>query len=116
LETKRQPYEAHWNLHRHPRQSPAVYQVTITGPDNATGHGTTPSRRRIFISEPSGPADEEACAKKILSGLLRHGYRRPVTEANLDKAMKFYRQGRKEGEFDAGIALAPSPLLGKPPF
>ena len=82
LETKRQPYEAHWNLHRHPRQSPAIYQVTITGPYNAKGHGTTPSRRRIFICEPTGPADEEACAKKILSDLLRRAYRRPVTDAD----------------------------------
>src|SRR5262245_10535393 len=27
LETKRQPYQARYNLHRHPRSSPAVYQV-----------------------------------------------------------------------------------------
>src|SRR5262249_42856564 len=31
-ETLRQPYEAHFNMHRHPRLSPAVYQVSITGP------------------------------------------------------------------------------------
>src|SRR5262245_544396 len=116
LETKRQPYEAHWNLHRHPRQSPAVYQVTVTGPYNAKGHGATPSRRRIFICEPTGPADEEACAKKILSVLLRRAYRRPVTDANLDKAMNFYRQGRKEGDFDVGIEMALSSILVNPQF
>jgi hypothetical protein len=116
LETKRQPYEAHWNLHRHPRPSPAIYQVTITGPYNAKGHGTTPSRRRIFSCEPSGPADEEACAKKILSNLLRRGYRRPVTPANFEKAMKFYRQGRTEGDFDAGIEMALSAMLVNPQF
>src|SRR5262249_44399503 len=93
LETKRQPYQAHYNLHRHPRISPAVYQVTITGPYNVKGHGETPSRRRIFISRPTGPADEEACAKKVLSALLRRAYRRPVTEAHLAKVMKFYHQG-----------------------
>ena len=32
IETLRQPYNAHFNMHRHPRQTPAVYQVTITGP------------------------------------------------------------------------------------
>ncbi len=116
LETKRQPYEAHWNLHRHPRPSPAIYQVTLTGPYNAKGHGTTPSRRRIFRREPTGPADEEACAKKNLSDLLRRGYRRPVTPANLEKAMKFYRQGRKDGDFDAGIEMALSALLVNPQF
>jgi hypothetical protein len=52
LETKRQPYQAHFNLHRHPRISPAVFQVSITGPYNAKGPGDTPSRRRIFICRP----------------------------------------------------------------
>ncbi len=139
LETKRQPYEAHWNLHRHPRPSPAIYQVTITGPYNAKDHGTTPSRQRIFSREPTGPAEEEACAKKILSDLLRRAYRRPVTPADLEKAMKFYRQGRrtagvsrlvlrhqrpaagrspgrKEGDFDAGIEMALSAILVNPQF
>ncbi|HEY7309567.1 MAG TPA: DUF1592 domain-containing protein [Gemmataceae bacterium] len=116
LETKRQPYEAHWNLHRHPRPSPAIYQVTITGPYNAKGHGTTPSRHRIFSCEPTGPADEEASAEECLSNLLRRAYRRPVTSANLEKAMKFYRQGRKEGDFDAGIEMALSAMLVNPQF
>lgn len=116
LETKRQPYEAHWNLHRHPRPSPAIYQVTITGPYQAKGHGTTPSRRRILGREPTGPADEEACAAKSLSDLLRRGYRRPVTQADLDKAMKFYRQGRKEGDSGTGIEMALSAMLVNPQF
>src|SRR6185437_6484841 len=116
LETKRQPYAAHWNLHRHPRPSPAIYQVTVTGPYNAKGHGTTPSRRRILSREPTGPADEEACAQKSLSDLLRRAYRRPVTPASLEKVMKFYRQGRKEGDFDAGIEMALSAVLVNPQF
>src|SRR5262249_20408039 len=116
LETKRQPYQAHYNLHRHPRISPAVYQVTITGPYKSKGHGDTPSRRRIFVCEPTGPADEEACARKILSALLRRAYRRPVTDASLEKVMKFYRQGRAEGDFDAGIETALSAVLVNPQF
>jgi hypothetical protein len=114
-ETKRQPYQAHYNLHRHPRISPAVFQVSITGPYNATGHGDTPSRR-IFICQPTGPADEEDCARKILSALMRRAYRKPVTDTNLEKAMKFYRQGRKGGDFDAGIESAVSAMLVNPQF
>ncbi len=114
LETKRQPYQAHWNLHRHPRISPAIYQVSITGPYQAKGHGETPSRRRIFVSVPTGPADEEACAKKILSALTRRAYRRPVTDASLEKSLKFYRQGRKDANFEAGIEMAVSAVLVNP--
>jgi hypothetical protein len=116
LETKRQPYQAFYNLHRHPRVSPAIFQVSITGPYNPKGHGDTPSRRRIFVCEPTGPGDEEECAKKIVAALLRRAYRRPVTDADVDKTMKFYRQGRSDGTFDTGIEMAISAVLVNPRF
>jgi len=49
LETLREPYNAHFNFHRHPRLTPAVYQVSITGPFEDQGAGDTPSRRKIFV-------------------------------------------------------------------
>jgi hypothetical protein len=55
LETKRQPYQAHFNLHRHPRIGPAIYQVSINGPYEPKGPGDTPSRRRIFGIETENP-------------------------------------------------------------
>jgi hypothetical protein len=116
LETKRQPYEAHYNVHRHPRPSPAVYQVTITGPYDAKGHGDTPSRRRLFVAEPTGPADEEACAKKNLSAIMRRAYRRPITEADLERPMRLYREARAAGDFDAGVEMALSAVLVNPNF
>ena len=48
LETERQPFIARFNMHRHPRTAPALYQVSITGPFDASGAGDTPSRRLIF--------------------------------------------------------------------
>jgi hypothetical protein len=121
LETRRQPYQAHYNLHRHPRKTPALYQVSITGPYNAKGHAETPSRRRIFSPLPSGEkgragADEEDRARKILAALMRRAYRRPVAEADVEKSMKFYRQARGAGDFDAGIEMALSAILVNPQF
>jgi mono/diheme cytochrome c family protein len=116
LETKRQPYEAHYNLHRHPRINPAVYQVSISGPFDAKGAGDTPGRRRIFIARPTGPAEEEKCAKDILSALLRKAYRKPVAEGQLEKTMTFYRQARAKGSFDDGIEMALSAILVNPKF
>jgi hypothetical protein len=116
LETKRQPYQARYNLHRHPRTAPAIYQVTITGPFGAKGPGDTPSRRRIFTRRPVNAADEEGCAKEIVSALLRRAYRRPVAEADVAKAMAFYRQGRAAGDFEAGVELAISSILVNPRF
>ena len=115
-ETKRQPYQAHYNMHRHPRISPAVFQVSITGPYQSDGHGDTPSRRRIFVREPGHPGEEEDCARQILSDLTRRAYRRPVTEADLRKPMEFFRASRAEGGFDAGIEMALSAILVNPQF
>jgi hypothetical protein len=71
LETARQPYQAHFNSYRHPRIQPAVYSVSIIGPYSPTGAGDTPSRRRLFVSRPSRPQDEDASARRILSALMR---------------------------------------------
>jgi len=116
LETMRQPYQAHFNYHRHPRQQPAVYQVSITGPYEATGPGDTPSRRRLFVRQPDGPQDEEACAKEILAALVRRAYRRPITDEDLARPLEFFRQGRADGDFDAGIELALASVLVNPQF
>ncbi|WP_422927881.1 DUF1592 domain-containing protein [Singulisphaera sp. PoT] len=117
LETKRQPYQARYNAHRHPRLTPAVYQVTITGPFDATkGHSDTPSRRRVFTSEPKGSDDEEASAVRILSTLMRRAYRRPIIDADLKKPMQLYREARADGDFDAGIEMALSAVLVNPQF
>jgi mono/diheme cytochrome c family protein len=116
LETKRQPYQAHYNMHRHPRISPALYQVSITGPYSAQGHGDSAGRRRIFVCEPKEPGEEEACARRILSTLMRRAYRRPVTDADLQRPMELYRNARSAGNFDAGIEMALSAVLVNPQF
>lgn len=116
LETKRQPYQAHFNLHRHPRLTPAVYQISITGPFGESQVGDTPSRRRIFSSHPAGPADEEACAQRILSRLLRRAYRRPVTAEDLQTPMRLFREARAGGSFEGGIEAALSAVLVSPNF
>jgi hypothetical protein len=116
LETKREPYLARFNMHRHPRRTPAIYQVSINGPYDAKGPGDTPSRRKIFIARPTKPEEEEACAKQILSTLMRRAYRRPVTETDFEKTMAFYRQTRDSENFEAGIEAALSAILVSPQF
>ena len=116
LETKRQPYQSHYNWHRHPRLSPAIYQVSIAGPYESKGHGVSPSRQRIFVCEPKETSDEEACASRILATLMRRAYRRPVNDADIRKPMELYRHARASGDFDAGIELALSAVLVNPQF
>jgi len=112
IETLRQPYNAHFNMHRHPRLSPAVYQVSITGPYDDKGPGDTPSRRRIFVTRPTTPDGETAAAKRILLTLMRRAYRRPVADADVERILPFYRDARQGGgDFDTGIEAALSAVL-----
>jgi mono/diheme cytochrome c family protein len=116
LETKRQPYNAHFNRHRHPRLTPAIFQISITGPYATKGAGDTPSRRRVFVCKPTKPSEEEDCARRILSVLMRRAYRRSVTDDDLERPMEFYRQARAEGDFESGIEMALSAVLVSPRF
>jgi hypothetical protein len=116
LETPRQPYQTHFNYYRHPRVQPAVYSVSILGPFTASGPGDTPSRRRIFVSQPAGAAQEEASAKTIMAALLRKAYRRPVAEADLAGPMRLYRASRAETDFEGGIEAALQAVLVSPEF
>ena len=81
-------------------------------PYTATGSGDTPSRRKIFVCQPAGPADEAACATRILSSLARVAYRRPVDKTTVDTLMDFYRRGRAgvtgSSAFDRGIEICAS--------
>lgn len=117
LESERQPLNVHYNFYRHPRLGPAVYQVSITGPFDATGPGDTPSRQRIFVCRPSGPDEYERCARQILTHILRRAYRRPIEEADLHVPLEFFWQGvADEDEFDAGIERAIAAILVNPQF
>jgi hypothetical protein len=95
---------------------PHVGTVRIEGPFNAERAKDSPSRRKIFICTPSGPADETACARKILANLVTHAYRRPAPAADVNVLLDFYRSGRKEGTFDDGIEVALARLLASPKF
>ena len=47
---------------------------------------------------------------------MRRAYRRPIAKADVDGPMAFYRKGRAEGDFDAGITTALSAVLTNPEF
>ena len=118
IETPREPTQSRFNDRRHPRTAPAVDQISITGPYAPKGAGDTPSRRRLFVCRPAGQdkAQEEKCAAEILSTLMRRAYRRPVVKTEVATPMAFYRKGRAEGDFDAGITMAVSAVLTNPSF
>lgn len=119
-ETTRQPLNVHFNLHRHPRLTPAIYQVSITGPfangKTPDNESDTPSRQRIFSTKPDQQQSPEAAAQKILTRLARIAYRRPLDDADIDRLMKFFRAAEQQDGFEAGIEAALSAILTSPSF
>ncbi|WP_197231168.1 DUF1592 domain-containing protein [Novipirellula artificiosorum] len=115
-EIKRQPFDASFNRHRHPRQTPALFEVSIVGPFESEGRGETPSRQRLFSCRPQTDAEPDACARKILAPLIRLAYRRPVTEDDMLVPMRFFRQRNDTDGFEAGIEAALTAILVNPHF
>src|SRR5262249_1775500 len=85
---------------------PHLSSVEILGPYAIAGPGDAPSRQRIFVCHPAASSEETGCAKKIVSNLARRAYRRPVSDADIQPLLNFYREGRKNGDFDKGIEMA----------
>jgi hypothetical protein len=96
--------------------NPAVETLSIGGPFRVDGPGDTPSRRRVFVCRPTSNADEESCAKRIISNLARRAYRRPVTEEDVQPLLRFFEAGRRRGSFDTGVQSALQTILADPEF
>jgi mono/diheme cytochrome c family protein len=95
---------------------PKLRTVSIDGPYNVRGVGEGPSRERLFVCHPAANL-EESCANRILSNLARRAFRRPVTPADVEAPMSFYKRSRQSGgNFDDGIRAGVARVLSSPYF
>ena len=99
-----------------PSHFEGVGSVSIGGPYDVQGPGTTASRDKIFVCHPQARDEELACAEKILSSLAHRAYRRPLTAGDLPRLLSLYRQGAENGGFEAGVRLALQMILMSPDF
>ncbi len=126
---------------------PRLRTVSIDGPYNVFGMSEGPSRQRLFVCHPGSEAepgailkrvaaqsvalkktatganpaggnlDDATCAAKILTNLARHAYRRPVTPADVEAPMSFYKRAAPGGgSFDDGIRAGVARVLSSPYF
>ena len=108
LETERQPYQAHFNMDRHPRIQPAVYSVSIAGPFDAAGAADTPSRQRLFVCRPVRAARRRKPRAPGRSSrrwrAAPTGGRSPMRTSR--RRWRSIRTARADGGFEAGIEMA----------
>jgi len=96
--------------------NPAVEFVSIGGPYGAPALGDSPVRRNVLVCRPKDGADQQPCARKILSTLASRAYRRPVTPREIQTLLDFYKTGAAEGGFDLGIQRGIERILAAPSF
>jgi hypothetical protein len=95
---------------------PHLREFAVTGPFQVTGVSDTPVRRRVFSCRPTRAEEEAGCANEIVKRLASQAYRGSVSDAEFDGLLAFYRRGRKDGDFEAGIRLALQAVLASPRF
>ena len=91
--------------------------VQVVGPFDSTGVSETASRDKIFVCQPETASDEHACAERITANLARRAFRRPITQADIDRLMPFYEAGRSgAGTFETGVEQLITAVLASPDF
>ena len=104
---------------------PRLRTVSIDGPYNVTrrqrraqpASGSLSAIPRELSLPRRARVYDTACADKILTNLARRAYRRPVTPADVEAPMSFYKRSRQSGgSFDDGIRAGVARVLSSPYF
>jgi hypothetical protein len=115
-ESKRQPFDANFNRHRHPRKTPALFQVSIVGPLADGELGWTASRKLIFGKDLPLPGKELDVARKVFKRLTRFAYRRVTNEDDIAVPMKIFADALANEGFEPAIEMAVASILANPNF
>lgn len=116
---KRQPFDASFNRHRHPRQRPALFQVSLIGPLSESTLGASPSRRKLlgqYSDLPPLEGRQMQAARTILGNLMRAAFRRSVTADDFTSPMQLFEQTLPGEGFEPAIELAAASVLVNPNF
>ena len=91
--------------------------MEIEGPFNPVPKPAPESHRRIFVAGPTGAADREVAARKILQAFATKAYRRPVKPDEVDRLVRLFKFADQPGEpFEAAVKHALKAVLVSPHF
>ncbi|MBV9470868.1 MAG: DUF1592 domain-containing protein [Abitibacteriaceae bacterium] len=92
-----------------------IQYLEVAGPFNAKQ--TLPASHQRIIFCRTNEAVRQQAAHAILSAFASRAYRRPVTEAEVERLLRYVNMAQKEGEpFERGIQLAVEAVLTSPNF
>ena len=85
----------------------------IRGPFDEDKSPPPASHAKVFVCT----TQDDACAHRIVANLARRAYRRPVTDAEVDKLTGFVKLAQDHGDnFDQGVRVALEAILVSPDF
>lgn len=100
-----------------PLNSVRVNTVDVGGPYAQVQGRSRASTAKVYLCGHLNGAHVDACVPRIMTGLSRRAFRRPVTEKEIAKYIALVRQVQKdEGSFDEGLAVGLQALLVSPDF
>jgi hypothetical protein len=121
IERARRAFEARKN-EIVPAGESRVSYVEIAGPYDQVKGPSAESRRLVNTCghqpDPTGRVAHQGwCATKIITGLARRAFRRPVTAVETAPFLKLAADARRRGDsFDEGLAVAMQAILVSPDF
>ena len=96
-----------------PPLTPRVDYVELQGPYHPLPAPPTEAQKRIFVCTEK----TTACAETMLRPLAYHAWRRPITNAEIQKLASFVKLAEQSGDsFDEGMRLALEAILVSPNF
>ena len=100
-----------------PSGMPRLEKAMVKGPYAATGVSTSATREQILVCQPSAAAEEEPCAREVLTNLARRAFRRSVSEDDIAAPLAFYSKERSDGaDFEQGMRVAIARMIVSPFF
>ena len=93
-----------------------VHHLELEGPPEAATEMLPETHRRIFFKRANTETAPQV-AREVIGAFARRAYRRPVTPAEVERLMKLYELGRKNGEpFEGSLLQALKAVLVSPHF
>ena len=119
-ETQRQPFDAQFNRHRHPRKKPAVFQVTVVGPlthKDAEAVVSDVPRIDRGVIHPLAMAETREAFFAALRRCMRLAYRRDIRDEDFDRLRRVHNREIAAGESEsAARQTALAAMLINPNF
>jgi hypothetical protein len=93
-----------------------VSTVDVGGPYAQAAGRSRASTEKVYLCGHQNGAHVDACVPRIMTGLARRAFRRPVAEKEIEKYVALVRQVQQDDGFDEGLAVGLQALLVSPDF